>query len=42
MGPDATRAVERHMVVVVINDGPVIDVGNVHAAHVHDRAVIEI
>jgi uncharacterized Zn-binding protein involved in type VI secretion len=42
MGPDTTGAVERHMAVVMINDGPVIDVGDVHAAHVHDRAVIEV
>ena len=34
MGPDATGAVERHMAVVVINDGPVVDVGDVHAAEV--------
>jgi hypothetical protein len=41
MGPDTTGAVERHMAVVVIYDGPVIDVGDVHAAEVRARAVIE-
>lgn len=42
MGLDTTGAVERHMAVVVINDGSVIDVGHVHTAHVHHRAVIEV
>ena len=42
MGPDTTGAIERHAAVVVINDGPVIDVGDVHAAHVRARAVIEV
>jgi len=38
---DAAGAVERHMVDVV-DDGPVIHVGDVDAAHVHDRAVVEV
>jgi hypothetical protein len=41
VGPDTTGAVERDMAVVVINDGPVIDVGDVHAAEVRARAVIK-
>jgi hypothetical protein len=42
MRPDTAGAVERHMAIVVINDGPVIDVGDVHAAEVRARAVIEV
>jgi len=37
---DTTGAVERH-VVDVVDDGPVIHVGDVDTAHVHGRAVVE-
>ena len=40
--PDTTGAVERHMAVVVIDDRPVVDVGDVDVADVADRAVIEV
>ena len=40
MRPDTTGAVERHVADVVMN-GPVVDVGDMHTAHVHGRAVIE-
>ena len=38
---DAARAVEGH-VVHVVDDGPVVYVGDVNAAHIHGRTVIEI
>jgi hypothetical protein len=38
---DAARAVEGR-VVHVVDDGPVVYVGDVNAAHIHGRTVIEI
>jgi hypothetical protein len=38
---DTTRSVERH-VHIVVDDRVVIYVGDVDAAHIHDRAVIEV
>ena len=37
---DTTGAVERH-VVDVVDDGPVVDVGDMNTTHVHGRAVVE-
>jgi hypothetical protein len=38
---DTARAVERHAAEVVVDDGPVVHVGDVDTAHVHRRAVVE-
>ena len=37
---DTARTVERH-VVDVVDDGPVVDVGDMNTTHVHGRAVVE-
>jgi hypothetical protein len=42
MRPHAAGTIEGKVAVIVIGHGPVIEVGDMDAAHIHDRAVIEV